>query len=84
MKVQLALVCMTRSAFHWLGWLRQANPNLLWSQFSKDLLHHYGGDIRANPYERLATIHEEASVDEYIDAFIELLAQIERLTSNNP
>ncbi|KAF2287440.1 hypothetical protein GH714_040459 [Hevea brasiliensis] len=36
--------------------------------------------MRANPYERLATVYQEKSVDEYIDVFVALASQVEGLT----
>lgn len=38
MKIQLAVVCMTGSALHWLRWLYQRTPILSWSHFSRELL----------------------------------------------
>ncbi|KAF2322095.1 hypothetical protein GH714_006601 [Hevea brasiliensis] len=40
----------------------------------------YGGDMRANPYERLATVYQEKSVDEYIDVFVARASQVEGTT----
>ncbi|KAF2285197.1 hypothetical protein GH714_039003 [Hevea brasiliensis] len=36
--------------------------------------------MRANPYERLATVYQEKFVDEYIDVFVALTSQAEGLT----
>ncbi|KAF2324770.1 hypothetical protein GH714_016726 [Hevea brasiliensis] len=52
MKVQLALICMEGPALHWMRWLCQRTPNISWSQLTLELLQRYGGDMRANPYER--------------------------------
>ncbi|KAF2295632.1 hypothetical protein GH714_033407 [Hevea brasiliensis] len=80
MKVQLALVCMEGLALHWLHRLRLRTPNLSWSQLTLELLHRYGEDMRINPYERLSTLHQDSSVDAYIDAFVDLVSQIEGLS----
>lgn len=79
MKVQLVLVCMEGPALHWLRWIKQHNSNIFWAQLTQELLQRYGGDMRSNLYERLATLRQNFFVDEYVDAFVALASQVEGL-----
>lgn len=81
MKIHLALVCISGPTLHSLQWLHQRSLNLSWLQFSRELLHWYGGDIRANHYEQLATIRQEGSIGNYINVFMELAVQVEGMSN---
>lgn len=48
-KVQLAVVCMKGHALHWIRWLRQRSPSILWQQLSHELLQRCCGD-KNNPF----------------------------------
>lgn len=53
-KISLALVSMEGAPLHWLGWLRQRNPQLIWDQLRRELMQRYSDDISENPYEHLS------------------------------
>ncbi|KAF2324342.1 hypothetical protein GH714_012680 [Hevea brasiliensis] len=79
-KVPLALVCMEGAALHWVRWLKQRSPNMTWEQLSVELLQRFGGDAFASPYERLAAVRQDGSVDDFIDESVARAAQVPGIT----
>ncbi|KAF2287482.1 hypothetical protein GH714_000852 [Hevea brasiliensis] len=79
-KVPLALVCMEGVALHWVRWLKQRSPNMTWEQLSVELLQRFGGNAFASPYERLAAVCQDGSVDDFIDEFVARAAQVLGIT----
>ncbi|KAF2325178.1 hypothetical protein GH714_024881 [Hevea brasiliensis] len=57
-KIHLAIICMDGNTVHWLHWLRQRIPTLIWDQFSMELLNHFGSDD-----DDLSSIGDLDSVD---------------------
>ncbi|KAF2323964.1 hypothetical protein GH714_004927 [Hevea brasiliensis] len=48
-------------------------------QLTDELMCRYGGDMRNNMFERLSTLRQEGSIDDFINEFVELAAQVEGL-----
>ncbi|KAF2308746.1 hypothetical protein GH714_015465 [Hevea brasiliensis] len=61
-------------------WLKQRSPNMTWEQLSVELLQRFGGDAFASPYERLAAVRQDGSVDDFIDEFVARAAQVPGIT----
>ncbi|KAF2283470.1 hypothetical protein GH714_008469 [Hevea brasiliensis] len=72
------------------GWLELTNISQLiepaWNESSfgsglyVELLQRFGGDAFASPYERLAAVRQDGSVDDFIDEFVARAAQVPGIT----
>lgn len=72
-KIPLAMICMEGSALHWMRWLPQTNPSMRWPMLMMELIKRYDGRHSGNELERLCSVRQTSSVDEYIDEFVELV-----------
>ena len=80
LKLQMALICMEGTALHWARWLEDQNPELTWTQFRKQLLHRYAGEMVKNSYKFLVAAKQSRSIAEYIREFETRATQIKGLT----
>ncbi|KAJ1378957.1 Retrotransposon gag domain [Sesbania bispinosa] len=55
-------------------------PDLDWEKFKQALIVRYSGRKLSNPYEILSTLRQSGSVDDYIEVFEEIEAQVPPLT----
>lgn len=72
-KIPLAMICMEGSALHWMRWLPQTNRSMRWPMLMMELIKRYDGRHSGNELERLCSVRQTSSVDEYIDEFVELV-----------
>lgn len=61
----LALVYMERLGLHWMRWVKQQMSTMSWERLSLELLRRYGGDDYANPFERLAVVLQDGTVESF-------------------
>ncbi|PNX93254.1 Ty3/gypsy retrotransposon protein, partial [Trifolium pratense] len=78
-KVNLAQLCMEGPTIHFFNSLINENENLDWEQLKQELLERYGGHGDGDVYEQLTELRQKGNVDEYINDFEYLTAQIPRL-----
>ncbi|KZV19421.1 hypothetical protein F511_08762 [Dorcoceras hygrometricum] len=76
-RLKIAHICMEGTAVHWFQWARSRNKNWSWERFAEELVNRYSGRKATNPFELLASLKQEGrSVDEYIEEFEVLIAQV--------
>ncbi|KAL8120175.1 hypothetical protein AgCh_017351 [Apium graveolens] len=68
-KAKLAFIAMEGVAVHWLKWLRGKSPGIQWDDLATELMRRFGGSKAGNPYEKLAELRQDSTVEEYIQAF---------------
>ncbi|MCH96321.1 retrotransposon gag protein, partial [Trifolium medium] len=78
-KVNLAQLCMEGPTIHFFNSLINENENLNWDQLKQALLERYGGHGEGDVYEQLTELRQRGNVDDYINDFEYLTAQIPRL-----
>ncbi|PNY17867.1 hypothetical protein L195_g014621, partial [Trifolium pratense] len=78
-KVNLAQLCMEGPTIHFFNSLINENEELNWEQLKHALLERYGGHGEGDVYEQLTELRQRGSVDDYINDFEYLTAQIPRL-----
>lgn len=67
---------------HWFSLLRENEEHLTWEEFKHALLLHYGGTIYDNPFKELSVLHQSETMDEFINSFELISAQVPRLSEN--
>ncbi|PNX88494.1 retrotransposon-related protein, partial [Trifolium pratense] len=78
-KVSLAQLSMEGSTIHFFNSLLEEKPDLTWEDFRSELLERYGGLGEGDVYEKLTDIRQKGTVEEYIQEFERLTAQIPRI-----
>ncbi|MCI34509.1 hypothetical protein A2U01_0055729, partial [Trifolium medium] len=78
-KMGLAQLSMEGPTIHFFNSLLEENPNLTWEEFKTELLERYGGLGEGDVYEQLTELRQKGTVEEYIQEFERLTAQIPRL-----
>ncbi|PNX90017.1 retrotransposon gag protein, partial [Trifolium pratense] len=78
-KVNLAQLCMEGGTIHFFNSLINENEKLDWETLKQELLERYGGQGEGDVYEQLTELRQKGSVDDYINDFEYLTAQIPRL-----
>ncbi|MCI11863.1 retrotransposon gag protein, partial [Trifolium medium] len=78
-KVNLAQLCMEGPTIHFFNSLLNECEDLSWEKLKEALLERYGGHGEGDVYEQLTELRQRGSVDEYINDFEYLTAQIPRL-----
>lgn len=73
-KLQLAFVSMDGAAIHWFRFWKQKNPNASWDAFTMALIRRFGDRLGGSVFERLATLRQEGSVEEYVCNFEALMS----------
>ena len=79
MKVSLAQLSMDGPTIHFFNSLLEEHPDLTWEEFKVELLERYGGLGEGDVYEQLSEIRQKGTVEDYIQEFECLTAQIPRL-----
>ena len=54
---------------HWLMWLRGKSPSITWEGLAAELMRRFGGLNFGNPYEKMAGLRQQSSIEEYIQQF---------------
>nr|KYP45665.1 hypothetical protein KK1_032780 [Cajanus cajan] len=78
-KVSLAQLCMEGGTIHFFNALLNDQGDLSWEDLKRELLARYGGLGEGSVFEQLTAIRQNGSVDEYIQKFESLVAQIPKL-----
>ncbi|GAU42077.1 hypothetical protein TSUD_326550 [Trifolium subterraneum] len=78
-KVNLAQLCMEGATIHFFNSLLNENEGLSWEALKEALLERYGGHGEGDVYEQLTELRQRSNVDDYINDFEYLTAQIPRL-----
>ncbi|MCI09995.1 RNA-directed DNA polymerase (Reverse transcriptase), partial [Trifolium medium] len=78
-KVNLAQLCMEGSTIHFFNSLLNEEEEVSWERLKFALLERYGGHGDGDVYEQLTELRQSGTVDEYINEFEYLTAQIPRL-----
>lgn len=71
---------MEGASIHWFTLLRENEAHLTWEKFKQALLLRYGGTIYDNPFEELSVLHQSSAMEDYIEYFEFIYAQVPRLT----
>lgn len=74
-KLRLAFICMEGSANYWYQFWKTKVPNPSWDEFRDVLVCRFGGRERGDVFEKLASIRQRGSVDDYIQELEMLAAQ---------
>jgi hypothetical protein len=78
-KVSLAQICMENGTIHFFNSLLRDDENLEWETLKQALMERYGGAGKGTVFEQLAALQQQGSVDEYIQKFECLAAQVPRM-----
>ncbi|CAJ2678799.1 unnamed protein product [Trifolium pratense] len=78
-KVNLAQLCMEGPTIHFFNSLLNENEDLTWGRLTEALLERYVGHGEGDVYEQLTELRQRGNVEEYINDFEYLTAQIPRL-----
>ncbi|XP_051129728.1 uncharacterized protein LOC127250469 [Andrographis paniculata] len=79
-KVSLARVAMEDVVLHWSRWHMMKHASAFWIEFSQALVTRFDDRFMGNPYERMVTLRQTGSVDEYVNLFTQLATQAQPLT----
>lgn len=79
-KVGLAQLSINGQTIHFFNSLLEENPYLTWEELKVELLERYGGLREGDVYEQLTEIRQKGTLEEYIQEFGCLTAQIPRLS----
>lgn len=79
LKVDLAQLCMEGPTLHFFRALLDDDEQLSWEKLKEALLERYGGLGEGSVFEQLSSLRQEGSVDEYIQAFECLVAQVAKM-----
>lgn len=77
--MNLAQLCMDGLDIHFFKALTDDDRNMSWETLKDALLERYGGLGEGSVFEQLSALSQEGSVEEYIQKFERLLAQVPRL-----
>lgn len=83
LKVKLSRLCMESNTIRWFTLLRETDEHLTWAKFKQALLLQYGGTIYDNPFEELSMVYQVGTLDEYIEIFELISAQVPHLLENH-
>lgn len=75
-RASLAQLCMEGPTIHFFNSLLDGGDELTWEQFKGELLERYGGVSDGNVFEQLSSLQQESGVEEYIQEFERLTAQV--------
>ncbi|XP_051129730.1 uncharacterized protein LOC127250470 [Andrographis paniculata] len=67
-------------ALHWSRWHMMKHASASWIEFSQALVTRFDDQFMGNPYERMVTLRQTGSVDEYVNLFTQLATQAQPLT----
>lgn len=81
-KVNLAQLCMDGPTIHFFKGLLEENETLTWENLKDALLERYGGVSDGNVFEQLSALQQEGTIEEYIEDFERLVAQLPRLPND--
>lgn len=81
-KVNLAQLCMDGPTIHFFKELLEENETLTWEDLKDALLERYGGVSDGNVFEQLYALQQEGTIEEYIEDFERLVAQLPRLPND--
>lgn len=76
LKVSLAQLCMDGPTIYFFKGFTDDNENMPWEKLKDALLERYGGLGDVSVFEQLSALHQEGSVEEYIQEFERLVAQV--------
>ncbi|KAL5136970.1 hypothetical protein HKD37_10G027421 [Glycine soja] len=76
-KVRLAQISMENGTVHFFNLLLLENENLTWEELKYELMQRYAG--KGTAYEQLSALQQTRSIDDYIQRFECLIAQIPKL-----
>lgn len=76
MQVQLAQICMEGMTWHWFKILRDSDPQLDWEKLKRSLMDRYGDHDSGNPFSQLKLLQQNGNIDEYVEAFEVLMAEV--------
>jgi hypothetical protein len=79
LKVNLAQLCMEGATIHFFNSLIGEDECMTWTQLKEALLNRYGGHGDGDVYEQLTDLKQDGTVEEYINEFEYLTAQIPKL-----
>ncbi|KAL6583114.1 hypothetical protein OROMI_005192 [Orobanche minor] len=79
-RVQIALIVMSRPTMSWIQILLRRCPKMTWSQFSNQLLAHFGDRSMVNGYEAFFTTKQTGSLEDYVSASEGRVSQLTELT----
>lgn len=79
LKVSLAQLCMDGPTIHFFKAIADEDEHLTWASLKEALLERYVSIGEGSVFEQLSALRQEGSVDEYIQAFEKLVAQVARL-----
>ena len=74
-KVELAYVSMEGSVAYWFKFWKEKAKNRSWEGLKKALINRFGGGFRGSVFERLATLRQEGTVEEFVREFEILMGQ---------
>ncbi|XP_017420235.1 uncharacterized protein LOC108330249 [Vigna angularis] len=74
-KVEVAYVSMEGSATYWFTFWKEKARNRSWDGLKTAMINRFGGEFRGTIFERLATLRQEGTVEEFARSFEELTAQ---------
>ncbi|CAJ2654195.1 unnamed protein product [Trifolium pratense] len=81
-KVNLAQLCMDGPTIHFFKGLLEENETLTWENLKDALLERYGGVSDGNVFEQLSALQQEGTIEEYIEDFERLVAQLPKLPND--
>ena len=76
LKVSLAQLCMDGPTIYFFKGFTDDDENMPWEKLKDALLERYGGLGDVSVFEQLSVLHQEGSVEEYIQEFERLVAQV--------
>jgi len=79
-KLRLAFISMEGNASHWFSFWKKKSKNPSWESFVEALNKRFGGKDRSTVFEKLASIRQNEGVEEYVQEFERLVAQIPDLS----
>ena len=68
-KVRLAFIAIEEVVVHWLRWLQGKSLAITWEGLVAELIRRFGGSNSGNPYEKMAGLRQQSSVEDYIQQF---------------
>ncbi|RDX71706.1 hypothetical protein CR513_48906, partial [Mucuna pruriens] len=66
---------MDRPLVQWFHFWHQNNPNSSWDSFTLDLIRRFGDRTGGSVFEKMTTMKQEESIEEYVQGFEILVAQ---------
>lgn len=82
LRISLAQICMEGMTWHWFKVLTNTELHLQWETFKRVLLDHYGDHQFGNSFAQLKFLQQSRFVDEYVEAFKVLMAQVSPLSED--